>query len=535
MLRTLPRTIAAIFCAFTTSIYSAAIPPGTILAAKQEMVRNNGFEPESLDPALVESTAAGAILADLFETLTAINNHGKVVPGAAESWQQTGPTTWLFKLRKGALWSNGEPVIAEDFVYGWRRLVDPKNAAPLASTYGGYLLNGEAIAQGKRPLADLGAHAVDRNTLEVQTSSPLPFLPFILALASFSPSPRTAIETFGKNWTKPGNLVSNGAYVLKDWQVNSKVVVDKNPRYWDAANVTLTRVTYLAVEDSNSDLKLYQSGENDMMFRLPAGTYEALRSQYPKEMHNSLLIGQRFYFLNNTDMLLKDVRVRKALSMVIDREVLAGRVTADGQQPQYGLTVRSNEGAAFLQYEWANWPMDKRIAVARKLLLDAGVKPNTHLRLSYNTSDYNKRMAIFTASEWKTKLEFDIEMEAMEFKVLLAKVHAGEYQISRASWTPGFPDVTGFLQLVECGADANDNKNCNPDADKLIRQASATTDQTLRKTLMTKALRLEMEDYPMIPLLQLSVPRLVKPWIGGYDDSNDQDTFRSKDFYVVKH
>lgn len=497
------------------------------------MIRNN--EPESLDPALVESTAAGAILTDLFETLTAIDNHGKVVPGAAESWRQTNATTWVFKLRKGAQWSNGDPVSAQDFVYGWRRLVDPKNAAPLASTYGGYVLNGAAVAQGKRPLSDLGVRAVDSSTLKVETSEPVPYLPYVLALASFSPAPHAAIEKFGKDWTKPGNMVSNGAYVLKDWQVNSKVVLDKNPKYWDVLNVPLTRVTYLAVEDANADLKMYQSGENDMMLRLAAGTYNALRSQYPKEIHNSQIIGQRFYLLNNTDALLKDVRVRKALSMVIDREALASRITADGQHPQYGFTVKSNEGVDYLQYEWAAWPMDKRVAVARKLLLDAGIKPGTRLKLAYNTSDYNKRMAIFTASEWNTKLGLDTEMDAMEFKVLLARVHAGEFQISRASWTPGNPDVTGFLQLVQCNADANDNKNCNPAADELIRQAGATTDPVRRRALMTQAVHLEMEDYPMIPLLQLSMPRLVKPWIGGYDDSNDQDTFRSKDFYIVKH
>jgi oligopeptide transport system substrate-binding protein len=178
--------------------------------------------------------------------------------------------------------------------------------------------------------------------------------------------------------------------------------------------------------------------------------------------------------------------------------------------------------------------MDRRVAAARKLLAEAGVKPGTRLKLSYNTSDYNKR-TLFTASEWKTKLGLDTDLEAMEFKVLLAKRHAGDYQISRASWTPGYADITGFLQLVERASDANDNRSCNPAADDLIRQASSAPDPVRRKALMTQAMRLEMDDYPLIPLLQLSAPRLVKPWIGGYDDANDQDSFRSKDFYILKH
>ncbi len=218
---------AALLCALASSAQGATIAPGTILAAKQEMVRNNGAEPESLDPALVEATAAGAIVADLFETLTAIDNHGKVVPGAAQSWQQTDPSTWVFKLRKDAQWSNGDPVRAQDFVYAWRRLVDPKNAAPLASTDGAFILNGEAIARGKKPPTELGVRAIDGITLEVKTPAPLPFLPYLLTLPPFSPTPRTTIAKFGKDWTKPGNMVSNGAYVLKDWQVNSKVIIRK--------------------------------------------------------------------------------------------------------------------------------------------------------------------------------------------------------------------------------------------------------------------------------------------------------------------
>jgi oligopeptide transport system substrate-binding protein len=513
---------------------AAVIPPGTLLAARQEFVRNNGAEPESLDPALIESTTAFNIVVDLFEPLTALDNHSKVVPGAAQSWQQADAVTWVFKLRKDAKWSNGEPVTAQDFVFGWRRMVDPKNAAPLASTYGAYVLNGVAITQGKLPPAALGVRAIDASTLEVKTPGPLPFLPWLLVNPQMAPVPHAVIEKFGKEWTKPGNLVGNGAFVLKDWQVNSKVVLEKSPTYWDAANVALTRVTYLPVEDGNADLKLYQSGEEDMMLRLPPGSYESLKAQYPKEIHNSVMIAMRFHALNNTDPLLKDVRVRKALSMVIDRQTLSTKVTADGQPPLYGLMVKGNEGADPQHYDWEAWPMDKRVAEARKLLADAGVKPGTRLKFTYNTSEYHKKVAIFTAAEWKAKLGLDTEMDSMEYKVLIRKRHTADYQVARHAWIPGYADITGFLSLVECGNDANDNKSCNRAGDDLMHQAAATTDPARRKALLTQALRVEMDDYPMIPLLQMSTPRLVKPWIGGYDDANDQDAFRDKDFYVIK-
>jgi len=527
--------VAAAAIAAGLPALAAVVPPGTVLAARQELVRNNGAEPESLDPQLIESTNAFNILIDLFEGLTALDNHSKVVPGAAESWTQADPTTWVFKLRRNATWSNGEPVTAQDFVYGWRRLVDPRNGAALASSLGSHILNGVAITQGRMPVAALGVRAVDAGTVEVKTPGPLPFLPYILSFVQFSPAPRAVIEKYGRDWTKPGNLVGNGAFVLQEWRVNGKVVVDKNPRYWDAANVVLARSTFLPVEDTNADLKLYQSGEEDMIFRTPPGAYEALKVQYPKEMHNSTQIALRFHAMNNTDPLLKDVRVRKALSMVIDREILAGKVTADGQLPVYGLVLKGSEGVDPVRYDWADWPMDKRVAEARRLLAEAGVKPGTRLKFAYNTSDYHKRMALFTAAEWKTKLGLDTELEAMEYKVLIHRRATADYQVARHAWIPGFADILGILQLVQCGNDANDNKSCSKAADELIRQAGAQVDAARRRALLTQAVRLEMEDYPMIPLLQMSLPRLVKPWVGGYDDGNDQDAFRSKDFYIVKH
>jgi oligopeptide transport system substrate-binding protein len=513
----------------------ATIPPGTALDARQEMVRNTGFEPETLDPSNVETTGSFAIVRDLFEGLTAFDGHGKVVPGIAQSWQRVDATTWTFKLRPGAQWSDGQPVTADDFVYSWRRFLDPKTAATIASTSGVLLLNGAAILEGRMAPSALGARAVDKLTLEVRTSVPAPFLPDVVATPQFSPLPRAAIEKFGKAWTKPGNLVGDGAYVLKDWQVNSKVVLEKNPRYWDAANVTLTRVTYLAVEDPNADLKLYQSGENDMMQILPAGAFEAMSRQLPKDLRNGPLLGLRYYSMNNKDPLLKDVRVRKALSMVIDRDILAAKVTADGQLPAYGLYIQGLDGADVVAYDWAAWPMSQRVAEARRLLAEAGVKPGTRLKFTYNTNEYHKKVAIFTASEWKSKLGLDTDMDNLEFKVLVRKRQDGDYQIARDGWVAPANDPTMLYTLVRCGSLANNGHSCSPGADALANQGEASADPVARKALMTRAAKLAMDDYPLLPLLQYSVPRLVKPYVGGYDEASAQDYHRSKDFYILKH
>ena len=271
------------------------------------------------------------------------------------------------------------------------------------------------------------------------------------------------------------------------------------------------------------------------MQALPAGSYGALKAQYPDEMRNDLLLGLRVYSLNNKDPLLKDIRVRKALSMVIDREVLASKITNDGQVPLYGLAIQGLAGARPTRYDWADWPMDKRVAEARRLLAEAGVKPGTRVKFTYNNSDYHKKMAIFAASEWKTKLGLDTEMDSLEFKVLIRKRHDGDFQIARNGWVFNVNDATTLLNLAECDSDFNDDHSCNRAADALIAQAKQLVDPAKRSALLSEAARMMAEDYPMIPLLQYTAPRLVKPWVGGYGSSGGTNRYRSKDFYIVKH
>lgn len=514
---------------------AAVIPPGVQLHPQQHLTRNNGSESETLDPAVAESVGANNITRDLFEALTANDADGRTVPGAAESWKQTDALTWVFKLRANGKWSNGDPVTAQDFVYGIRRFLDPKTASNYAATFGVFLANGAQIAAGKKPPSEAGVRALDKTTVEIKTAFPVSFLPSLLSNNNLGAVHQATVEKHGKDWTKPGNLVGNGAFVLKDWQVNSKVVLEKNPHYWDAANVQLTRVTYLPVEDGNADVKLFEAGQNDWVYQLPPGTYEKYRQQNPKETRNAPMIGLRYYSFQTQSPAFKDVRVRKALTMVIDRDILAQRITADGQAPSYALMVQGVEGAEVRPYSWAGWPMAQKVAEARKLLEQAGVKPGTKFTFSYNTSEYHKKMAIFAQSEWKSKLGLNVELEAMEFKVLLKKRHDGTFEMARNGWLADYNDATSFLALVRCDSDQNNNFNCNRKAEELINQGTQQTDPAKRKALLTQATDLIMEDYPIIPLLQYSLPRLVKSWVGGYSLLNAHDRFRSKDLYILKH
>src|SRR5437868_1243742 len=260
---------------------AAVIPTGVQLHPTQTLIRNNGSEPETLDPALAESVGANNLTRDLFEALTANDAAGHIVPGVAESWKQTNPTTWVFKLRQNAKWSNGDPVTAQEFVYGIRRFLDPKTASTYATTYGIFLENGLEAAQGKKPLTSLGVKAIDKYTLELRTAGPVPFLPALVSNNNLGAIHEGTVKKFGKDWTKPGNMVSNGAYMLKEWGVNSKVVLVKNPQYWDAKNVQLEQVTYLPIEDENAETKLYESGQLEYTNQLPPGTFEKFKAQYP--------------------------------------------------------------------------------------------------------------------------------------------------------------------------------------------------------------------------------------------------------------
>jgi oligopeptide transport system substrate-binding protein len=521
--------------ALAAGVHAAVIPPGVQLNATQTLIRNNGSEPETLDPANAESVGANNIMRDLFEGLTANDASGHIIPGAAESWKQVNPTTWVFKLRANGKWSNGDPVTAQDFVYGIRRFLDPKTASTYATTFGIFFENGLEVAQGKKPPTALGVKAIDKLTVELKTAGPVPFLPSLVSNNNLGAVHEPTVKKFGKEWVKPGNMVTNGAYMLKEWAVNSKVVIEKNPNYWDAKNVTLERVTYLPIEDENAETKLFEAGQLEWTNQLPPGTFEKFKAQYPKEIRNQPIIGLRYYSFQTQNPAFKDVRVRKAMTMVIDRDILAQKVTADGQSPAYDVVVKGTIGEDVGSYDWATWPMAKRVEEAKKLLAEAGVKPGTKYTLSYNTSEYHKKMAIFAQSEWKTKLGLNIEMEAMEFKVLLKKRHDGTFQIARNGWLADYNDATTFLALVRCDSDQNNNFNCNREAEKLITEGSNQVDMEKRRVLFTKAAKMIMDDYPIVPLLQYSLPRLVKSYVGGYSLENVQDRYRSKDLYIIKH
>jgi oligopeptide transport system substrate-binding protein len=528
--------LAALAFAQSLPVAAVTIPPGAALAQQQEITRQIQAEVESLDPAHIETAGANLLGLDLYEGLTRIDAAGNVIPGVATSWTRTAPDTWVFSLRRDAKWSDGHPLTAADFVYAWQRVADPKTASPYTVMVE-FLKNGKTVIAGKAPPTALGVRAVDPYTLEVKTETATPFFPELLGNCAMAPVDRATVAKYGAAWTRPGNLVSNGPYVLADWQPNNRIVFMKNPHYWNAARVAITKVTWLPIESDETAMRMFQAGQIDMTFAVPSGQYAALTKQFGQELKAGLQIGTYYYSLNNADPALRDPRVRQALSMVLDRDLLTSKITQSGERPVYGLVVAGTKGAQPSMPDWAAWPMAKRVEAARGLLKAAGYPDAKPLAftLLYNTNDLHKKVALFATSEWRTKLGVNVQIENLEFKVLVKQRHDGAFQVARDGWYADYNDATTFYNLVQCGNPQNDQRNCNPKADALASEANLQSDEGKRSAMLTQAFALAMNDYPLVPLFQYSNARLVKPWVGGYSLTNYLDERATQDMYILKH
>jgi oligopeptide transport system substrate-binding protein len=532
----LTAVLSAITLTFAGAASAVTVPPGTSLAAKQELTRQVPTEVESLDPAHIESWTGDTIGLDLFEGLTRISASGAVVPGVAESWTRTAPDTWVFKLRHDAKWSNGQPVTAADFVYAWQRVLDPKTGSKYTILLE-FVKGAKAILAGKAPLTSLAARAVDPYTLEVKTEVPAAFFTELTAMPAMAPVNKATVDKFGDSWTRPGNMVSNGPYALTDWEPNNRIVLVKDNNYWNAQHVVITKVTYMPVESDETAMRMYQSGQIDYTYSIPSGIYAQVSKQFGKELQTGVQLATYFYSLNNSDPAFHDPRVRQALSMVIDRDLLTSKLTQAGEVPMYGLIAKGTKGAAVYTPDWASWPMAKRVDYARGLMKAAGYSDANPLTftLTYNTNDLHKKVALFSTSEWRTKLGVNAKLENVEYKVLLSERHAGKVQASRDGWFVDYNDAMSYFDQLRCGGVQNDLHFCDPKVDALVDQANAQLDDQERTALLTQAHNLAMSETPLIALFQYSADRLVKPYVGGYLPTNYVDQRASQDMYLLAH
>ncbi len=498
---------------------------------RDTLVRSNTDEPESIDPQILASLYASNIALDLFEGLVNVGPNGEAIPGVATHWETNDGITHVFHLRHNAKWSDGTAVTAQDFVYGWQRAVNPATS----SKYSWYvaaagILNAQAIIDGKQEPKTLGVKAIDDYTLEVTLESPKVFLPVIMTRPTLYPAPRHVIEKYGDKWTQPGNMVSNGAYQLKDWVVNERIVLTRNPHYWDNANTSIDNVVFLPLKSQTAALKRYMADEIDMTFQIPVDHFKRLREERPNEVKVSPLLTFFYYGINSKRPPFNDVRVRKALNYAIDRDKIVNAVLGQGELPVYGMIPDAVQSYSVELPEWAKWTQDKRNQKAQSLLKEAGFDKQHSLKFSllYNTNEISKKLAIATASMWEKVLGCEVTFVNQEFKTYLESRRLGLFDVAREAWAADYNEGISMLDILRSNTPFNDSGYTNPEFDALLNTISQTQDDKKRLDLYHQAERLVDQDTPIIPVYQWVSSRLVKPYVRGYR-ANTMDFIYSKD------
>lgn len=506
------------------------LPTGSAGAPPPDTLRRaNGAEAESLDPQAARSEAALTIARDLFEGLTAVGPAGKPEPAAAEGIEVSADGLhYVFHLRKDARWSNGDPVEAEDFVTAWRRLVDPATAAPYAQMLSD-VRGASDIVQGHAPPDSLGVTAVDAHTLDVELAHPAAH--FLKILAHPSTFPLHRADPGQSHFAKPGRLISNGAYRVTRWDFGSKIVAERNRHYWNDAHTRIDRIEYASFTDPAAELAAYRSGALDITSSVPTPQLPWIRENLGTELHVSPQLAVYYYALNLKSPVFEHApALRRALSLVIDRDRLVKSITGLGEAPAWGFVPPATSGFAGIQPEEAAWSMSERIARARKLLHESATPIPAHVELRYNTGEVHARLALAVASMWKEALGIQTTLRAEEFKVLLAEIERRDpdLQVFRGSWVADYDDAYSFLQLLRTGFGINQPGYANPAYDAALDEANRESDPARRVQALRRAQQLMLDDQPVIPLFFYVNKHLVKPRVLGYRD-NVLNVLYSKD------
>jgi oligopeptide transport system substrate-binding protein len=497
------------------------------------LLRGNGPDPDSLDPHKARSTESMQILRDLFEGLTRLDHDATPVPGAAESWKVSDDgRVYTFKLRPGLRWSNGDKLVGMDFVMGLRRLVDPRTASQYAQVVD-VIENASEIIAGKHSIISLGASAPDEQTVEIRLVNPAPYLPGLIAHPSCSPLHLASLTKFGDRFARPGQQVSNGAFVLEEWLQGSFVRAERNRNYWNDAATHLDGVKYLQIADENAELRAYRAGELHMTVVVPRGQFDWIREHLGSELHVAPQMSTYYYGFNLDRPKFQDPRVRRALSMVIDRERLANSVLRVGELPAYSWVPPGVHDYQSQVFDYAALPMPQRIAEAQKLLAAAGYSADKPLdfELRYNNGEVHTKCAVAVASMWKEALGVNTRLAGVEFKSMVQDIDRRDIDLYRLSWVGDYNDPYTFLQYMKGGFGINLMHYASKDYDALLEAAARQVDTARRRGLLEQAERTALADHPLIPLYFYVNKHLVKPEVRGWYD-NVMNIYYSQHFSI---
>ena len=492
--------------------------------------RGNAAEPASLDPHHTQGTWEFNIVGELIMGLTTEDAEAKPMPGAAERWETSEDgLVWTFYLRDH-LWSDGQPVTAHDFIYAWRRILDPKTAAQYASFL--YIFkNAEAINGGKMPVEMLGAKAIGDKTLEVQLEHPAPYITELMMHQTAFPVPRHVVEAKGDAWTRPGSYVGNGPFTLTEWVPNDHVTIDKNPNYYDAAEVQVDRVVFYPTSDANAALKRFRAGEFDVQEAIPMDQIDWLRQNMPETLQLAPYLGLAYIVVNQSRKPFDDVRVREALNLGYDRETVTEKIIRFGEPPAYSFvppTIANYPNRNSFDFKPLAYP--DRVSRAQDLMRQAGYGPDKRLRTTYsiaNTPDA-KRVAAAAQQMWK-QIYVDIELIQSEVAVNYMKLQTGDYDIGGAGWIADYNDAYNFLYLLMSNNGGfNYGRYRNAKFDELMAQSNQEPDAVKRGELMSEAEAIALKDHAWIPTRYLVTTNLVWPYVKGWVPN-------TRDFHRVRY
>ncbi|KOO03813.1 ABC transporter substrate-binding protein [Vibrio nereis] len=505
------------------------------LAEVQELVRGNGTEVATIDPHKSQGVPESHVIRDLLEGLVNQDENGKTIPGVAESWETTDNKTFTFHLRKDAKWSNGDPVTAGDFVYSFQRAVDPATASPYA-WYMEYtkMKNAKGIVAGEKDKSELGVKAVDDHTLVVELDAAVPYFVMMMGHTTVKPVHQATVEKFGDQWTKPENFVGNGAYVVDQWVVNERLTLKRNEQYWDNENTTLNKVTFLPIENQVAEMNRFLAGEIDFTNELPIEHFKRLKKEHPESVSVTGSLCTYYYSFNTKKKPFDDVRVRKAISYAIDRNIVTDAILAQGQKPAYFLTPEITADFNPEMPAYGQMTQEERNKEAARLLAEAGYGKDNPLKfnLLYNTSENHKKIAVALGSMWKKTLGLDVTLENQEWKTYLSSKDAGDFEVARAGWCGDYNEASAFLSLMKSNNTTGGIHYGSKAYDEIIDKALNSTSEEERAALYAEAEKLLAKDMPIAPIYQYVISRLLSPKVGGFPHNNAEEKIYSKDLYI---
>ena len=487
---------------------------GSSSGSNQNLVFNLGEDPETMDPTLNNSSGAGTMILNAFEGLMVLDENDQPTEGAAESYEVSDDgLVYTFKLRQDGKWSDGEPVVADNFKYSWLRALDKATAAEYAYQLF-YIKNAEKFYNGEATAEEVGIKVIDDYTLEVTLENPTSYFLQLCAFTTYVPLREDIVSSNPEGWaTNPETYVSNGPFKLVQWDMKDQLVFEKNENYWDKDSVKLDTLTFKLVTDETTAYSELKAGNFDMVNSVPTneiepGIAEGLVHVNPK-------LGNYYFVINvgkqdtmNADVkeVLSNKLVRQALNLAIDRQEIIDNVGKAEQVPAYSFVpqgIYNPDGTEFADKEYYDpLDMEGNIEKAKELLKEAGYENGEGIptiELMYNSEGAHKDICQIVQQNL-AEIGINVELTNQEWAVFLNTRQQGGYEIARQGWIGDYSDPMTFLDLFVTDGGNNDSGYKNPEYDKLIAEAKVESDTDKRKELLREAEDMLMEDMPILPI-----------------------------------